>query len=391
MPPRSARPRRLGLRLLVGALLISLFSFVALFCWGLTSGDGGARREFVVGPVAPEDDIRPPVAPSRVGSSTAEPTAALAARLGALGLVDHPRLLAFYLSVFRFGRDFPSRSHLLEPGLPARDLLRRLLDRPRPEVTRVTIPEGDNRFEIGERLERAGVCAARAFVEVSGSRQFVVELGVAGSVEGYLFPDTYELRLDDEPHRLVRRLVGEARSRHAKVMGPDGVLPGEARALGLSFHDVLTLASVVEKETGRAGERARIARVFYNRLGDRAGETGGRLESDPTARYGCLASGGAYSTCDGGNVPTSEMVHDPDNPYGTYARPGLPPGPIGNPGEAALRAVLAPAPGKERYFVADGSGGHVFSETFQQHKKAVAALRERRGRDPGRSSAPGDE
>jgi len=175
------------------------------------------------------------------------------------------------------------------------------------------------------------------------------------------------------------------------VLGPDGVLPAEARALGLSLRDLVTLASVVEKETGQSGERARIARVFYNRLAEPGGETGGRLESDPTARYGCLASGGAYSTCADGKVPTSEMVHDPENPYGTYARPGLPPGPIGNPGEAALRAILSPAPGRERYFVADGRGGHVFSETFEQHKKAVAALRERRGTGAAQTGRARDE
>jgi UPF0755 protein len=172
--------------------------------------------------------------------------------------------------------------------------------------------------------------------------------------------------------------VREGLERYERVLREVGAPDPDVLRLGLGRHEVLTLASVVERETAAGAERAKIARVFLNRLLAPGGETGGRLESDPTAAYACR--GGVEpppESCAGfEGVPTPALLRDPSNPYNTYRRAGLPPGPIGSPGEAALRAVLAPARGDWLYFVAGAGRRHVFSVTFAEHRVAVRALRE---------------
>ncbi len=131
-----------------------------------------------------------------------------------------------------------------------------------------------------------------------------------------------------------------------------------------SPQDLVTLASIVEKETGRADERTRVAAVFVNRLKRKM-----RLQSDPTIIYGLTDGKGSLGH------PITKSEKEKPNPYNTYQIDGLPPGPIANPGRASLEAVANPARTKELYFVADGSGGHVFSESYDQHLKNVAKLR----------------
>jgi UPF0755 protein len=127
---------------------------------------------------------------------------------------------------------------------------------------------------------------------------------------------------------------------------------------------LITLASIVEKETGKAEERTRVAAVFINRLKSKM-----RMQSDPTIIYGLTGGKGSL-----GHPLTKSEMEQP-SPYNTYQIEGLPPGPIANPGRASLEAAANPARTKELYFVADGSGGHVFSETYEQHQKNVARLR----------------
>jgi UPF0755 protein len=132
-----------------------------------------------------------------------------------------------------------------------------------------------------------------------------------------------------------------------------------------SPQELVTLASIVEKETGKPDERSRVAAVFINRLKKKM-----KLQSDPTIIYGLTGGKGSL----GRPIKKSEI--EQPTPYNTYVISGLPPGPIANPGKAALEAVAQPARTKDLYFVADGSGGHVFSETYEQHQKSVAHLRE---------------
>src|SRR5690606_16335761 len=142
-------------------------------------------------------------------------------------------------------------------------------------------------------------------------------------------------------------------------------------------HQLIVLASLVERETALLIESPRVARVFLNRLLFPEAETKGRLQSDPTAAYGCLVAADLAPSCrdfDGSVTPA--LLSDASNPYNSYRHAGLPPGPISNPGEQALRAVLSPAEGNELYFVADGKGQHSFSETFEEHRKGVERLKE---------------
>lgn len=239
---------------------------------------------------------------------------------------------------------------------------------------RVVIPEGYNRFQIAERLEQAEICTKEAFLLASTDRVLLDSLGIsADSVEGYLFPATYDFFREIEASRVIERMVGEAKRR---LRGFDRTR-ASAQVAALSEHEWLTLASIVEEETAIDEERARVAQVFLNRLASREGESRGRLQSDPTAAYGCLRAPEIPSCVGFTGKVTPALLRDSGNPYNTYRHAGLPPGPISNPGERSLRAVLEPSGGAELYFVADGQGRHTFSLTYEEHLSAVEALKAR--------------
>jgi UPF0755 protein len=178
--------------------------------------------------------------------------------------------------------------------------------------------------------------------------------------EGSLLPDSYRFSRGTSRELVLQRMRQAQRRLVAEVW--------ERRSADLPLktpEELVTLASIIEKETGRADERTRIAAVFVNRLKQRM-----RLQSDPTIIYGLVGGKGAL----GRPIMRSEI--DQPTPYNTYVIPGLPPGPIANPGRAAIEAAATPSRTKELYFVADGTGGHAFSETNEQHSRNVARLRQ---------------
>jgi UPF0755 protein len=178
--------------------------------------------------------------------------------------------------------------------------------------------------------------------------------------EGTLLPDTYKFTRGMTRAQMIHRMQEAHEHVLAEVWArrsPD--LPIK------SPQELVTLASIVEKETGRADERTRVAAVFVNRLKRKM-----RLQSDPTIIYGLTGGKGSLGH------PITKSEKEQPNPYNTYQIDGLPPGPIANPGRASLEAVATPARTKELYFVADGNGGHVFSESYEQHLKNVAKLRD---------------
>jgi len=180
---------------------------------------------------------------------------------------------------------------------------------------------------------------------------FAAAKGIAGrSLEGYLFPDTYFFPRNTEIERIIQTLL----DRFNAVYSPEWT--DRSRRVGLTRHEVVTLASIIEKETGVAEERARISSVFHNRL-----KKGMRLQSDPTVIYGIKNFNG--------NI-TREHLNTP-TPYNTYQIGGLPPGPIASPGRAALWAVLFPEETDFLYFVARGDGTHQFSKSLAEHNQAV--------------------
>jgi len=347
------------------SLLLALLLWAGLFAWGFlpASPAGLARRPLSIG-----------------GRGRFAAVDALAQA----GLLETPLLMKAYVTLVAPFAPVVAREHWLGGGRTPRQLVLALGDRG-AEVARIALPEGRTSFDLAERLERAGVCRGEAFLRILGDRRLLSASGVAAaSAEGYLFPESHELHIDDRAERVLEKFLREGQRRRKQLEQAFPLLD-EHRALGFGWHEVVTLASIVEKETANPQERPRIARVFLNRLASPRGETGGRLESDPTALYGCRALGPlAPASCvqSSGSVSPA-LLRDAANPYGTYRRAGLPPGPIGNPGEAALVAVLRPAPGEELYFVADGLGNHHFSRTFAEHRQAVERLKALR-RPPAR-------
>ncbi len=225
----------------------------------------------------------------------------------------------------------------------------------------ITIPEGLTSEQIVERLKE---------------NELLVGEIVNIPVEGSLLPDTYKINRGTPREGLLARMQSEQK----KVL--QAAWNRRAKDLPLkSPRELVTLASIVEKETGRADERSRVAGVFYNRLDKKM-----KLQSDPTIIYGIV--GGKASL---GRGISRDEINRP-TPYNTYVINGLPPGPIANPGRAALEATANPSKTKDLFFVADGTGGHAFAETLEQHNRNVLRWRQieaARGNTP--SPAPGGE
>jgi UPF0755 protein len=231
----------------------------------------------------------------------------------------------------------------------------------------VTIPEGWRAEEIAQYLEASGVVSAEDFMAVVAGRggPEAPELPAgASSFEGYLFPESYEFGRDVPAETVLRRFLAEFDRQ------VDQPIRAAATARGLSLHQLMTLASIVEREASQSDERGEIAAVFENRL-----ERGMPLQADPTTQYalvpfGTLSPDARYWKHD----LTLEDLQG-DSPYNTYRRAGIPPGPIANPGLAAISAV-AHAPNRPwLYFVARADGSHLFAESLDSHNQNVARVR----------------
>jgi UPF0755 protein len=214
----------------------------------------------------------------------------------------------------------------------------------------VTLPEGLTMAEIADILARERWIDRQRFLQLAADPAFAGQLGIhAAHLEGYLFPDTYTLiRHEIDEEGLLRMMA-------ARFLQVWGSLPSPERP-GWTRHQLVTLASIVEKETADAAERPLIARVFYNRLA-----RGMRLQSDPTVIYGIAGFQG--------NITKADLKRS--TPYNTYVISGLPPAPICSPGQAALQAVLRPAASNALYFVSKNDGTHVFSNSLEDHNRAV--------------------
>ncbi|MEW6672980.1 MAG: endolytic transglycosylase MltG [Thermodesulfobacteriota bacterium] len=216
---------------------------------------------------------------------------------------------------------------------------------------KVTVPEGYSMRQIAAVVAASGLARAEAFLAAAGSAARVRAEGIeADSFEGYLFPDTYYFPKDIGPQKIVDTMV---RRFHSAFL-PEW--KKRADELGYSVHEIVTLASMIEKETGQPAERPLISSVFHNRLKKRM-----RLESDPTVIYGI----------DGfnGNITRKDLAAE--RPYNTYRIKGLPPGPIASPGARSLEAALYPADTAFLYFVSKNDNSHQFSTNVADHNRAV--------------------
>lgn len=214
----------------------------------------------------------------------------------------------------------------------------------------VTIPEGYNLKEIADVLDRSGIVKGEDFLKRAMDRTLALSLGIdSGTLEGFLFPDTYRFTKDMMADEIIKGMVNRFNEVYRGF-------EERVRELVMSKREVVTLASIVEKETGVPEERAMIAAVFHNRL-----KRGMRLESDPTVIYGLKDFNG--------NLTRKDL--ETSTPYNTYKIYGLPPTPIANPGKAAIEAVLSPAPGDYLYFVSRNDGQHHFSKDLKEHNRMV--------------------
>lgn len=297
----------------------------------------------------------------------------IASLLAGAGVVKSPRLFAFWLRLTGGASAMISGRHLLTDDATPRQIVARLERRPGGGGVKVTFPEGWTRFDMARRLQDKDVCPLRDFLDATTDASLMQELGIQGdSAEGFLFPATYDMPLDSDPRDVVRRLKREFDRRWDLLSRAHSAsLNDVMTTASLGVRDLVTLASIVEKEAAVDEERPLIASVFLNRLRDPAFHPK-RLESDPTASYGCVVMPERAASCATfTGKATAAIEHDPDNPYSTYTHEGLPPGPIANPGARALEAVMAPATTHFLYFVAKGNGHSTFSETYDAHAAAV--------------------
>ena len=238
----------------------------------------------------------------------------------------------------------------LDASLSSQEILAKLLSG-RVVLHPITIPEGYNLAQIADVLSTQQVTDAKEFTKLVRDRAYIATLGIeADSLEGYLFPETYSFPRGTKAREVIKAMVdGLHRVWSAEMQE-------QAARMKLSLHQVLTLASVIEKETGSKEERELIAAVFHNRLRKKI-----PLQSDPTVIYGLPAFDG--------------NIHKRDlsimSPYNTYRVQGLPPGPIASPGAHSLRAALFPAQASYLYFVSRNDGTHQFSSTLTEHNQAV--------------------
>jgi UPF0755 protein len=261
---------------------------------------------------------------------------------------------------FRAALWWTGRSRVLQAGeyrfdrpLAAVDVIDRLA-RGDVYLRRITFPEGLTIQEMARIYEVRAFGDAASFVEAAGDASLINDLDpLATDLEGYLFPDTYALPRATPARRLMALMVERFRATYADGLG--------RRALeqGLTTRQVVTLASLVEKETGRAEERPLVAAVYRNRL-----KIGMGLQADPTVVY-ALQKAGRYD----GNIRRQDLAVA--SPYNTYLHAGLPPGPIAAPGKASLEAALVSAPVSYLYFVSRNDGSHVFATTLAEHNRNV--------------------
>lgn len=276
-------------------------------------------------------------------------------------------LIADDVLFYRYARFVAKNVHLLKageytlsPSMTTDELLAALQTGKKREL-RFTVPEGLRKEEIADIIAASGVAKKDELLAAMNDLGLRKEFGVPeegadgqkdipGGIEGYLFPDTYQFPPNTPAKDVLRRM----RQRLDEVISDD--MRARIEEMGWSFHKVLTLAAIVEKETGQPHERPHIASVFHNRL-----KLGMKMQTDPTVIYGIKN----YD----GNIRKSDLLTP--HPYNTYTIKSLPPGPIASPGLAAIKAVLWPDNTKDLYFVSRNDGTHIFCPTLECHNAAV--------------------
>ena len=283
--------------------------------------------------------------------------ASVARKLEEAGLVRDARAVVWLARLRGLSSKLRAGEYRLSTALTPGEMLTHISEG-RVVAYEVSFPEGFTARQIGERLEARDLVDAAAFDAAVHDAELAARLGTpASSLEGYLYPETYRLPRGLAPDEIASIMVEHFKQAWRK-------LQAQAGDRTLDMHALVTLASIIEKETGAPDERPLIASVFANRLA-----RGMRLESDPTVIYGIPGFDG--------NLRRSDLDNG-ENPYNTYQIHGLPPGPIANPGIDSLRAAAHPADTDYLYFVSRNDGTHVFSRNYRDHVNAVNRYQRRR-------------
>jgi UPF0755 protein len=286
--------------------------------------------------------------------------AEIAQALKQRGIIRSSRL--FLLAAFLKGSatELKAGEYAFTPGMSLLEIIRKL---ERGDIFHyaVTIPEGYTLRDIAQHLNSLGLADPERFLRLCHDQGIISRYGIkAHSLEGYLFPDTYYLMKGLKEEEIIERMV----HRFLQVFSPEQ--EQRAKGLAMSRHQVVTLASLIEAETPQGEERYLVSSVFHRRLKLKM-----PLQCDPTVIYAVAQEYGKKSRL------SRRHLNFP-SPYNTYLHPGLPPGPICNPGAASLEAALAPASSSYLYFVSKGNGTHHFSSTWTEHSRAVRQYQSRR-------------
>ncbi len=273
----------------------------------------------------------------------------VASALKGNGIIANKDLFMLWTSLLGNSRKIKAGEYLLNSGMaPVRII--EILTRGIIITYPVTVPEGFSIEQIGDILAANGLADKKLFVSLAHEPGVIKKYGISGpSLEGFLYPDTYQFGKGLPPSLIIDVMV----KRFWEIVGP---YMDRIKDLKMTVEEVITLASIVEKETGTAEEMPLIAGVFLNRL-----RNGMRMESDPTVIYGMNDFTG--------NLTRKDLLES--TPYNTYVIRGLPPGPISNPGLASIKAVLYPPETDYLYFVSKNDGTHYFSSSLEEHNRAV--------------------
>ncbi|MGF7173666.1 endolytic transglycosylase MltG [Azospirillum doebereinerae] len=317
-----------GLRIIAGVLVVVSAAAAGVGYWG-------ASRVVAPGPLEHAETV---VIPRGSGIE------AIAITLGDAGVIESPLLFAAGAKLMGNVRDLKAGEYLFPAAISMEAVLEQMRQG-RTVVRRFTVPEGLTSAQVVALLDKEPALTGQV---------------AAVPKDGTLLPETYHYAYGDGRAALVERMRTSMTQALAEVWkNRDEGLPFE------TAQQILTLASIVEKETGIAAERAKVAGVFINRL-----EADMKLQSDPTVIYALTGGEGEL----GRALTRNDWKFE--SPYNTYQITGLPPGPIANPGKASLQAVAKPEKHEFLYFVADGTGGHVFAKTLPDHNRNVAKWRE---------------
>jgi len=350
----------MSLRIILGSLLIGV---VAL---GVAAYQAIRWAE---GPVIPTEEHPPSQVVVIPDGSTFQHVAVLLERER---LIKSGPIFVLFGKSQSADRKVHAGEYELNPGMTPAEILSKLLNG-QVLLHPLTIPEGLTITQIADVVSQQGLTDREEFLRLAKDREFIVSLGIkAETLEGYLYPNTYKFPRGIKAREVLVAMVEQL----GQEVGPD--LLARMQELKMTMHEVLTLASVIEKETGSGSERQEISAVFHNRLKKHI-----PLQSDPTVIYGLPEFDG--------NLHKKDLSSP--SPYNTYRVQGLPPGPIANPGIQAIRATLYPSDSRSLYFVSRNDGTHQFSATLIEHNKAVEKYQKRpfrRGTHSQTSIVPGE-